>query len=125
MRYLATALLLGMTAACSATSSPSASSPNDPTSPPPQSPAASSTAPHLTPCQAFARFMTDLTTYTPRDPRILPDAERVQEAALATNVSRRVANDASELVAFVGSPTWQHNGNYLSAPVQRMMEDCP
>lgn len=76
------------------------------------------------PCKAFATFMADLTTYTPHDvARLIPDAQRVQAAAMHSK--RRIFDDANNLVAFVASSGFPDHGNILSAPIQRMSDDCP
>lgn len=76
-----------------------------------------------TTCEAFANFLTDITTYTPHDvARLVPDAEQVASLAHSTG---QLADEADALVGYVSAPDFATNGNALGAPVQALYNDCP
>jgi hypothetical protein len=79
-------------------------------------------------CQDFQTFYLDLETDTPHAVNVLmPAAQEVLHDVIqaAPDGSRRLFNNANDLVAYVGSSAWLTQGNVLSAPVQRMVNDCP
>jgi len=79
-------------------------------------------------CQAFQAFYQDLLTDTPHALNVLmPAAQKVLRDVIeaAPSGSRSLFNAANDLVAYVGSSSWPTQGNVDSAPVQRMVTECP
>jgi hypothetical protein len=78
-------------------------------------------------CRDFATFYQDLRTDTPRDLAVLlPAAGRVLSDVIhaSSQGSRRLFDDANDLVADVGSLSWWSDGSVDSRPVRRMAATC-
>lgn len=79
-------------------------------------------------CGAFRDFYASMSSAPPegRQIELVRLAQRVEGAAIARaqHISRRVFNDANDLVAYVGASDFPTQGNLAGAPIQRMVDDC-
>lgn len=120
LRHAVPALLLAVSA-CSGSSTPIAPDLGSPAAQPVETYPVNPTGHPRTACDAFKSFYADLTTYTPHALALLnADALRVQRLAKTPHLERL----ADDLVATVGSPSWDQSGNVESPSVQAWSDLC-
>jgi len=77
-------------------------------------------------CDAFSNFMLKLYKLTPHgsQPVLVAYAQAVQAQAMKHG-SRKLLNDAVNLVSYVGAPSFPTEGTPFGRPIQALQNDCP